>query len=256
MSDLILIDTAANGVTTLTLNRADKRNALNIPLLESLVAALESANADDAVRIIVLRGAGKVFCAGLDLKEAGDSSISHHSAELVGRVLELLYTSPKATIAAVQGGAYAGGAGLMSCCDFAIAAANAGFGYPEVRRGLVAGLVMTFLRRQVPERFARELLLTGEIIDADRAVEIGLISRAVPEDDLGLAVDLLITELLKGAPGAIAITKEFYDDLHVRPVREDLDRALGLHIRVRDGGEAQEGMRAFVEKRPPAWQQD
>lgn len=242
-------------VATLTLNRPDKRNALNVPLLEHLCAGVEAASADASVRAIVLRGAGKAFCAGLDMAEAGDPAVSHRSAELVARMLECVYHAPKVTIAAVHGAALAGGAGLMSACDIAIAADGCKIGYPEVHRGMVAGLVMTFLRRQVHERHARELLLLGEIIEAERAAEMGLVTRCVPTDTLDDNLDLVLAQVAKAAPGAIARTKAFFDQLHQRPVRADLDAALDLHVAVRNAGEAREGMRAFVEKRPPAWQQ-
>lgn len=253
MEDLILVDRTQAGVVSITLNRPDKRNALSIPMLTQLCEAVDDAARDDAVRAIVFRGAGNVFCAGLDLAEAQDTTRSHESAELVARMLSTVYHAPQVTIAAVHGAAIAGGAGLMSACDIALAAAGSKFGYPEVRRGMVAGLVMTFLRRQVAERHARELLLLGEIIDSERAVEIGLINREIPSDMLNDAVDFTVGQVLKGAPTAVRITKRFFDSLHQRPVPKDLEEALKLHVEVRNAGEAQEGMRAFTEKRDPSW---
>jgi methylglutaconyl-CoA hydratase len=253
MTDLVLVE-KDGPVATLWLNRPDKRNALNIPMLEALCAAVDDASADDAIRVIVLRGKGTAFCSGLDLKEAQDPEVSHSSAKLIARMLESIYYSPKVTLAVVQGAAVAGGAGLMSACDVALGAVDAKYGYPEVHRGLVAGLVMTFLRRQLHERHARELLLLGEIIEGERAQEIGLLTRCVPGDMLDEAAELLIENALKGGPQAIKLTKEFFDRLYHRSVREDLQRALDLHVAVRTGGEAQEGMRAFTEKRAPGWQ--
>lgn len=253
MSDLVLAENDGAGVFTIRLNRPEKRNALNIPLLEQLCAAVDAANGDASVRVIVLRGNGPVFCAGLDLKEAGDPANSHHSAELIARMLSSVYYSSKATIAAVHGAALAGGAGLMSCCDLVIAAADTQLGYPEVRRGMVAGLVMTFLRRQLHERHARELLITGEIIDADRAVEIGLVNRCVPTDLLDASIEQAVEKILKGAPGAIARTKRLFDELWHHSAQADFERALELHVEVRNAHEAQEGMKAFLEKRTPSW---
>jgi methylglutaconyl-CoA hydratase len=252
MTDLIQTETS-EAVATIRLNRPDKRNALNIPMLEALCEAVDAAVADPAVRVIVLRGNGKVFCAGLDLAEATDPEQSHQSAQLVARMLETVYCAPKLTIAAVHGAAVAGGAGLMSACDLAVATADTVFGYPEVRRGLVAGLVMTFIRRQLPERHARELLLLGEIIEADRAQEIGLINRAVPTDMLDEQVAIMVDLALKAGPEAIRETKAWLDETWHHPVRDDLAAALGLHVRVRNGTEAAEGMRAFLEKRDPMW---
>lgn len=253
MSDLVLTSQDEAGVFTITLNRPEKRNALNIPLLEQLCAAVQAANKDESVRVIILRGNGPVFCAGLDLKEAGDPQNSHRSAELIAQMLSSVYYSTKATIAAVHGAALAGGAGLMSCCDLAIAGAEAQLGYPEVRRGMVAGLVMTFLRRQLHERHARELLITGEIIDAERAAEMGLVTQCVPTDLLDEAVAQAVQKILKGAPGAIARSKRLFDELWHHPASADFDRALELHVEVRNAHEAQEGMKAFLEKRAPSW---
>jgi methylglutaconyl-CoA hydratase len=255
MSDDPILIHQDGPAAVITLNRPDRRNALNVPLLERLCDAVDTAAADSEVRAIVLRGAGKVFCAGLDMAEAGDPDVSHRSAGLVARMLETVYAAPKVTIAAVHGAALAGGAGLMSACDIVLAADGCKIGYPEVHRGMVAGLVMTFLRRQVHERHARELLLLGEIIEAERAAEMGLVTRCVPTDTLDEALAMVLAQVAKAAPGAIATTKTFFDQLHQRPLRADLDAALDLHVAVRNAGEAQEGMRAFVEKRLPAWQQ-
>lgn len=253
MGELVLTENDGSGVFSIRLNRPEKRNALNIPLLEELCAAVDAANGDASVRVIVLRGNGPVFCAGLDLKEAGDPANSHHSAALIARMLSAVYYSSKATIAAVHGAALAGGAGLMSCCDLVIATADTQLGYPEVRRGMVAGLVMTFLRRQLHERHARELLITGEIIEAERAVEIGLVNRCVPTDLLDTAIDQAVEKILKGAPGAIARTKRLFDELWHHSAQADFERALELHVEVRNAHEAQEGMKAFLEKRTPSW---
>ncbi|MBI2421828.1 MAG: enoyl-CoA hydratase/isomerase family protein [Candidatus Hydrogenedentes bacterium] len=253
MSDLVLLEQDARGVVTISLNRPEKRNAMNIPLLEALCTAVAASNEDPAVRVIVIRGNGAAFCAGLDLEEAMDTDRSHRSADLVRLMLETVYASPKVTIAAVHGAAVAGGAGLMSACDIVVGTLDAKFGYPEVRRGLVAGLVMTFVRRQLQERHARELLLLGEMINGERAHEIGLINRAVPTDLLNAEVERLVDTVLKGAPGAIANTKRFYDGLWHCAAEADFDKARALHVEVRNGGEAQEGFKAFLDKRKPHW---
>jgi methylglutaconyl-CoA hydratase len=250
---LVLLDRPRPGVLSLTLNRPEKRNALNIPMLELLVSLLHSANGDPAVRAIVIRARGAVFCAGLDLKEARQPETSHRSAELIAEMLRALYFSPKVTLAAVQGSAIAGGAGLMSACDLAIATAECRIGYPEVRVGLVAGLVMTFLRRQAGERLARELLLTGESISGEKAEQVGLVTRAVPDRMLNDTVEMMLDLVLKGAPGAVEKTKDFLDRLWQPSVEEDLQRALKLHVEVRESTEAQEGFAAFAEKRVPKW---
>ena len=254
MSGLVTSRREENGVARVMLNRPDKRNALNIALLEALCGELDALAVDDTVRVIVLGGEGPVFCAGLDMAEAQDASLSHRSAELVARALRTLYHLPKPVIAQVRGAAIAGGLGLVSACDFALAEVDAKFGYPEVRRGLVAGLVMTFARRQMPERHARELLLTGEIVSGERAREMGLINRAVPSDCLEEQTQVLIGQLLLGAPDALLLTKEFLNGLYPATVDSHLEQALELHVRVRQGGSAREGMLAFIEKRAPDWQ--
>ena len=253
MSDeLVLIESIARDVMALTLNRPDKRNALNIPLLEALCRAIEDAHARQA-RAIVLRGAGKAFCAGLDLSEAADPSKAQESAQWIAQTLETISHSRAVTIAVVQGAAIAGGAGIMSACDIVVDEESAKIGYPEVRRGLVAGLVMTFLRRQLRERDARELLLLGEPIDAQRAKEIGLVNRVVPEGGaLDAALEVADT-LLKGAPGALAHSKQMLNDLWPKPLESDLAWALNHHKNVRASREAREGIAAFNEKRKPNW---
>jgi methylglutaconyl-CoA hydratase len=157
------------------------------------------------------------------------------------------------TIAMVHGAAVAGGAGLMSACDFAIAAERTRIGYPEVRRGLVAGLVMTFVRRQLRERDLREVLLASELFDAERAREIGLVNRVVPPGDLESEVQKIAASVLQGAPGAISNSKRLMEELWSTSVREDIELALSHHLTARESAEAKEGIAAFNEKRPPNW---
>ena len=254
MPSLHVLTAHAGSVTTVTLNRPDKRNALNTELLSQLVAAVAAAEADTTQRILVLRGAGPVFCSGLDLDEAAQPDRAHASAELVGQALRTLSGSRLITIAAVQGAAIAGGAGLMSACDFAVATNDAKFGYPEVRRGLVPALIMTFLRRQLRERDARELLLLGKLFDATHAHAIGLVNRIV-DDEAALSAEVhsLVSSLLQGAPGAAAETKKLLAELWPVSVPTDLNRALAFHLGARNSAEAQEGIAAFREKRPPHW---
>src|SRR5262249_31950994 len=157
------------------------------------------------------------------------------------------------TIAAVHGAAVAGGAGIMSACDFVVAAERTKIGYPEVRRGLVAGLVMTFLRRQIGERNMRDLLLGSKLIYAERAREIGLVNRVVAQDDLMTEGLKFAESVLQGAPGAVAQTKQLIDELWWRSVKDDVDLALKYHMQARESDEAREGIAAFNEKRKPKW---
>ena len=250
----LVLSRCDGAVTTVTLNRPDKRNALNAGLLTEFCAALVVAEADATQRILVVRGAGTVFCSGLDLAEAAEPGRAAASADLVSRALHALGATRLVTIAVVQGAAIAGGAGLMSACDFAIATRAAKFGYPEIRRGLVPALIMTFLRRQLHERDARELLLLGKLFDATHAHAIGLINRVV-SDEAGLESELrmIVSSLLQGAPEAIADTKKLLAELWPSPLTRDLDAAHAYHLAARNSPEAKEGVASFLEKRAPNW---
>src|SRR5947209_20378843 len=159
---VVLIEKESPQISVVTLNRPERRNALTLELLTELCAAIKVASEQPQERVLILRGAGAAFCTGLDLKEAADQTKAHSTAEMVAKTLITLSRTRLITIAAVHGAAVAGGAGIMSACDFVIAAERTRIGYPETRRGLVAGLVMTFLRRQLRERDLRELLLGAE----------------------------------------------------------------------------------------------
>jgi methylglutaconyl-CoA hydratase len=249
----VLVEEKNSRVTIVTLNRPERRNALTIELLTELTTALETASADPKKRVLILRGAGKAFCAGLDLQETTVVEKAHQSAEMVAKTLLAISQTRLITVAQVHGAAVAGGAGLISACDFVIAAERTKIGYPETKRGLVAGLVMTFLRRQLRERDIRELLFTGELISAERAREIGLINRVVPPNELGNETDKIVAAVLQNAPGALASTKKLIEELWSSSVKEDVARALQHHMEARESVEAKEGIAAFLEKRSPTW---
>src|SRR5438034_9242301 len=249
---VVLVEKHTPQITIVTLNRPERRNALTIELLTELVAAIRLASDEPNERIIILRGAGAAFCTGMDLKAATPQN-AHAMAELVAETLLTLSQTRLITIAAVHGAAVAGGAGIMSACDFVVAAERTKIGYPEVRRGLVAGLVMTFLRRQVGERNMRELVLGSELIDAERAKEIGLVNRVVAKDDLMNEAQKFAQSVLQAAPGALAQTKRLVEELSWRSVQDDVDLALKYHLQARESSEAREGIAAFNEKRPPTW---
>ena len=239
--------------TIVTLNRPERRNALTIELLTEVTEALEAASADPDQRILILRGAGQAFCAGLDLQETTVVEKAHRSAEMVAKTLLAISQTRLITIAQIHGAAVAGGAGLMSACDFVVAAEGTRIGYPETRRGLVAGLVMTFLRRQLRERDIRELLFTGDLIDAKRAHEIGLVNRVVPPNELENETQKIVAAVLQNAPVALASTKRLIEELWSSSVKEDVESALRHHMEARESAEAKEGIAAFLEKRPPDW---
>ena len=250
---VVLVEKQTPQITLITLNRPERRNALTIELMSDLSSAIENAAADEIQRVLILRGAGSAFCTGLDLNEAAEMHKAHASAEMVAKTLVTLSKTRLITIAVVHGAAVAGGAGIMSACDFVIAAERTKIGYPEVRRGLVAGLVMTFLRRQLRERDLRELLLTSELIDAKRAQEIGLVNRVVPPNELENAAQKIAAAILQGAPDAVTNSKRLLEELWSSSVAEDVALALRHHMEARESNEAKEGIAAFLEKRPPKW---
>jgi len=249
---VVLIERQTPQITLVTLNRPERRNALTLELLTELVAAIKVASDEAHERILILRGAGAAFCTGLDLKAATPQN-AHATAEMVAKALLALSQTRLVTIAAVHGAAVAGGAGIMSACDFVVAAEGTKIGYPEVRRGLVPGLVMTFLRQQIGERNMSELLLGSELIAAERAKEIGLVNRVVSQENLMSEAQKFADSVLQGAPGALAQTKRLIEELWWRSVKEDVDLALKYHMQARESHEAREGIAAFNERRAPNW---
>jgi methylglutaconyl-CoA hydratase len=242
------------GIASITLNRPDRRNALNAALLEALCEAIGAAEHQRSKRVLILRGAGPVFCAGLDLKEALDETAAEHNSQLVLKSLRSIARSRLISIAVVQGAAMAGGAGLMSACDFALAADDARIGFPEVHRGLVAALVMCFVARNVPGRHVRSLLMLGHSVDAKRAEAIGLVNEAIPVAQLDERATRLAADLLTAAPAALEHTKALLERFSPWDLSEDLDAALRHHMQARSSLEAREGLLAFLEKRPPMWE--
>ena len=246
------------GVTTLTLNRAEKRNALNATVMAELTQALEAAAEDEACRVVVLTGAGEAFCAGMDLghlEALGAKTQREHRAdsEQIARLLRTLYDLPKPTIAAVNGAAIAGGMGLATVCDFTLAVPEAKFGYTEVRIGFVPAIVSAFLREQIGDKRARDLLLTGRLIKAEEAHALGLVTRVVPAAELMDEVGKLAGKLVENSPEALMATKRLLSE----QVRQRLDEAIALaveaNVQARATKDFKEGIRAFLEKRKPKW---
>src|SRR5436190_22721538 len=250
---VVLIEKQSPQITVITLNRPERRNALTVELLTELCAAIKVASDEPQKRVVILCGGGAAFCTGLDLKEAADQTKAHATAEMVANTLIAISQTHLVTIAAVHGAAVAGGAGIMSACDFVVAAERTKIGYPEVRRGLVAGLVMTFLRRQLRERDLREVLLASELFEAERAREIGLVNRVVASSDLDNEAQKFAVAVLQGAPGAISNSKRLMEELWSTSVRQDIERALRHHMEARESPEAKEGVAAYNEKRLPNW---
>lgn len=259
-SDPVLYE--LRGSTALiTLNRPDRRNALNQPLIKALGKSFERARVEELVRSVILTGSGTTFCAGMDLAElqgslapaasADENSAIWQDALRLAQLFDLIYTFPKPTIAAVNGPAVAGGAGLMTVCDLAVATPDARFGYPEVRRGLVAAMVMPHLLRHVGERMARYLFLTGEMIDARTALDAGLINSIASPDAL-MSTALQWAEAVKaGGPLAIEKTKELLHKLSHQAL--SVEQAAQASAAPRLTEECREGLTAFFDKRRPPW---
>lgn len=253
MTDELVHLDVADGVATITLDSPGNRNALSAQLRRELIAHLDTAIADDAVRVLVVSHTGKVFCAGMDLKEsrgagAGDQGVNEFPA-----ILQRIWTSPKPVIARIAGPARAGGVGLVAACDVAVAAVDATFAFSEVRIGVVPAVIsVTVLPRLLP-RAAHELFLTGETFGAGRAEAIGLINSSVPGFDLDTEVGRYVEMLRLGAPGALAAAKEMLRAERPAAMSDQFAEMLVLSARFFAGEEGQEGMRAFAEKRPPAW---
>ena len=253
MSSLVLID-AAPGVTTLTLNRPERRNALTLAMLEELISALESAARDTSVRALILRGAGGDFSSGFDLIEGQNVDTSLRHGELLCRAQMLLAEAPQVTIAAVSGYALAGGGALIASCDYAVAAADAKFGYPVLKVGIVPTPGMPFLRHELSDRDFRTLVLSGELWDGTKAGDVGLVNRVVGSIEEAMAEANRFAELiLASSPTAVAATKKFANVLTRGDLRKEMDDALQIYREVRRGSEAQEGLAAFAEKRKPIW---
>lgn len=212
----MLLAELSDGVLTLTLNRPDKRNALSTGLLEMLSRELERADLDSQVRVVALRGAGKDFCAGADLDEllasADKTPAENETAALVlGNVFIQMRKIPKPVVAIIHGRALAGGAGLVTGCDIALAQESARIGYPEIQRGFVPAMVMTMLRRAVGEKLAFDLAATGRVLSAADAAGAGLVSRVFPDQDFERSVAEVLRGLALAGGSAIALTKrQFY----------------------------------------------
>src|SRR5215210_1193707 len=245
-------------VATVTLARADSHNALNAALIEELTRCFEEISEDDGVRVVVLAGEGRSFCAGADvgyMRETADYSYEENLED--ARRLAMMYWTidecPRPVVAKVQGAAMGGGAGLVAVADVAVADSEARFAFSEVRLGIAPATIAPFVVRKIGASHARSLFATGERFDAERAREIGLAHEVVSRDGLDAAVDEKVGELLQGGPVAQATMKALLRRLETTEPME----APGLTARViselRTGEEGQEGLAAFIEKRAPRW---
>lgn len=251
--ELVRVNKDNEGITIITLNRPEKRNALNIALMSQFCDAIDVAVNDSTQRVVIIKGEGKVFCAGLDLNEAQDPGQTDRSTHSVAKMLTTIHKCPLTTIAAVHGAALAGGAGLMAACDFVVAEENTLLGFPETRRGLIAAQVMALLIRQLSYRDLKELLIFGETIDAGRALSMGLINRVGNQENMMAEALHYAEQAIKGAPQATTKTKQLMEELYPGSFADNLTHALKYHHEARQSEEAKEGMAAFLENREPKW---
>lgn len=242
---------------TITLNRADKRNAISFELIDDLLHALDDVRKSDAV-VLILTGAGKAFCSGMDLDNLKSllGRTPEQNLEDSRKMVQLfraLYEFPKVTIAAVNGPAIAGGTGLALLCDFTLATPEAKFGYTEVRIGFVPAIVSTFLLRQVGEKQARDLLLTGRIFGADEAMRLGLLSEIVATENLMNRVKELVALLLANSAASLRATKKLLTDHGRVELDAQIESAIRENAAIRTTADFREGINSFLEKRKPVW---
>ncbi len=248
---------SANGVKTITLNRPDKRNALCPLLIDELTQALNDCECDDC-GVVILTGAGPAFCAGLDMEhlatmKAHSPEDSRRDAENMARVLRTLYDFPKPVIAAVNGHAIAGGMSLATIPDFTIAVPEAKFGYTEVKVGFVPAIAASFLLRQVGERHTRELLLSGKLIKALEALQMGLVTEIVSCKELMGTANALAQCLMMNSPQAMQEVKRLLARHSSRRLDEELQEAIAVNADQRSIEDFREGVQAFLEHRRPDW---
>ena len=253
----ILID-SEKGVARVTLNRPERRNAFDAAMVEDIRLAFERLGQDRSVRVIVLVGAGETFCAGADLRWMGpdrtvSASEARQDAERLLAMFRAIDECPCPVIARIQGAAYGGGMGLIAVSDIAVAAADAAFAFSEVRLGFVAGVISPFLLRKTGASFARRFCLTGEPFSASTARDAGLIHEVVEGAGLDAQISALTEQVARAAPQAARDTKALLRRLGRVPAEEAWEICVSANIRARLSPEAQEGFRAFRERRTPVW---
>jgi len=246
-------------VATIKLNRPEKRNALNDQMVTALKEAFEKAEKDESAKVIVLAAEGEAFCAGADLAYLEQLQKNTYEENLADSnhlksLFEQIYTHPKVVVASIQGHAIAGGCGLATVCDFSFAADNAKFGYTEVRIGFIPAIVKVFLLRKIGEGKAKELLLTGELINAESAMSMGLINYVVAPDDLNEAVADFVNMLVnKNSGQSMQMTKQMIANVQELSLEEGLKYAAKENAKARATEDCQNGIKAFLNKEKLSW---
>jgi len=248
-------------VVRITLNRPERHNAFDETLIAELTQAFEALREDEAVRVVVLQGAGKSFCAGADLNWMGKMvnytfTENLEDARALARMFEVIDHCPKPVVGRVHGAAIGGGAGLVAVCDIAIATPNAQFGFSEVKLGLIPAVITPYVMRKIGYGNARALFVSGERFDAETALRIGLIHRLVPDEQLDATVEATVRNLLQNGPNAMAAAKMLLHAALVLPADELRSLTIARIAELRVSEEGQEGIRAFLEKRKPNFAED
>jgi methylglutaconyl-CoA hydratase len=252
VSDRVLVQ-VAGGALTATLNRPDKRNAIDTPMIDALLAMLERADLDSAVRVVAIRGAGRDFCAGMDLNEllaSADHTVEQNrqAALHFAQVFVRMRTLPKPIVALVHGRALAGGCGLATACDLVLAAESAQFGYPEVQRGFVPAIVMTMLRRTVGEKIAFDLATTGRLLDGTEAAAHGLASRVYEDADFEEQAGEVLRVLAEASASALAFTKQQFYQLDGLSFDDGLRLGADVNAVSRSTPDFRTALSAFLKK--------
>ena len=249
----VLLD--VNGaIATITLDDHEHRNALGADLVAGIHEALVSANADEAVRVIVLTHSGNVFCAGANLKERAGSPGSAASGSIgFGELLTLIQTGPKPIVARIAGATMGGGIGLACASDIAVTTDVAKFGFTEVRLGVAPAIISVVALPKMGRGPAMEAFLRGDRFDGTRAAQLGLVAHAVPAAELDTAVHDVVSDLLRGSPAALAAAKRLVNEVPTMTKSDAFDWATAFSLELFAGAEAAEGMQAFLERRDASW---
>ena len=242
-----------DGVARLTLNRPDKRNALDGEMVAELKAAFSESASDSACRVVLLAGAGTDFCSGADLagleKSAQGSVLDNMGeARLTADLFLMMRNHPRPVIAAVQGRALAGGCGIATACDIILAAESAQFGYPEVNIGFVPAMVMAILRRSVSEKVAFELMVTGETVSAARAHELGLVHRVFADDQFALEVETYVRKLTTKSASAVMLSKRLLYNMDSMSFEAALQAGVEINAIARQTEDCRKGVERFLKK--------
>lgn len=254
-----IVYSVENSVARITFNRPEIHNAFNDTMIKELTEIFEDIKSRDDVRVVVLTGEGKSFCAGADLnwmKRVKDYSFEENLKESLelAKLFYLIYSLPKPTIARVNGVAIGGGTGFVAVCDMAVAAATAKFSFSEVKIGVVPACISPYVIRKCGEGKSREFFLTGERLTADKALAAGLVNRVAPLEELDQAVEELVSQLLTSGPNAIGVCKDLLKKVPGLSFDEVKKYTAEVIAALRISEEGQEGMNAFLEKRKPNWQ--